>query len=162
MTVAEPLRRTGRVLPDWLDYNDHVMDGYYLVAFTDSTEACLEVLGFGPHYRARTGCSVYTVEGHINFLREARLGDDLQYETRLLGSDRKRLRMFHTMLRPGTGEVLATNELMLVHVDQSLGRTCPMPDENFVRARTMAEAHSSLGWPANAGRAIRLEPRRGR
>ncbi|HXY44905.1 MAG TPA: thioesterase family protein [Acidimicrobiales bacterium] len=160
MTAAEPLRRRGGVLPEWIDYNEHVMDGYYLVAFTDSTDACLEILGFGPAYRARTGCSVHTVETHVNFLREARLGDELDYETLLLGADAKRLRMFHTMSRTATGEVLATNELMLLHVDLALGGVSPMPVESLDLAQSMAAAHSSLGWPANAGRAISMEPRR--
>ncbi len=158
MSVAEPLRRSGGVLPEWIDYNEHVMDGYYLVAFTDATDACLELLGFGPAYRARTGCSVHTVEGHINFLREARLGDDLEYETLLLGADEKRLRMFHTMLRAATGEVLATNELMLLHVDLALGRVGPMPAESFALAQAMVAAHSDLDWPADAGRAISWTP----
>ena len=57
MTAAQPLRHKGRVLPEWIDYNGHLMDGYYLVAFTEATEACLQTLGFGPEYRARTGSS---------------------------------------------------------------------------------------------------------
>jgi len=160
MTAAQPLRRKGRVLPGWIDYNEHMMDGYYLVAFTDATDACLETLGFGPEYRARSGSTVYTVESHINFLREARLGDDLEYETLLLGVDERRLRMFHTMLRGVTGEVLATSELMLLHVDLQLGRVSPMPPQSILLAQSMAETHATLGWPANAGRAISMDPRR--
>ena len=160
MTAAQPLRHKGRVLPEWIAYNGHLMDGYYLVAFTEATEACLQTLGFGPEYRARTGSSVYTVECHVNFVRETRLSDDLEYETLLLGADEKRLRMFHTMLRASTGEVLATNELMFLHVNPQLGRASPMPAESFVLAQSLAEAHSTLGRPDNAGRAISMDSHR--
>jgi acyl-CoA thioesterase FadM len=158
MTRAQPLRHSGRVLPEWIDYNEHLMDGYYTVAFADATDACLEALGFGPAYRARTGSTVYTVESHVNFLREARLGDDLNYETVILGVDERKLRLFHTMTRSATAEVLATNELMCLHVDGALGRVSPMPMESFVVAQALAREHASLGWPDNAGRAISMNP----
>jgi acyl-CoA thioesterase FadM len=158
MTAAQPLRLSGLVLPEWIDYNEHVMDGYYAVAFADATDACLEALGFGPSYWARTGSTIYTVESHVNFVREARLGDDLNFETLLLGADERRLRLFHTMTRAATGEVLATNELMCVHVDGALGRVSPMPMESFVVAQAMAKEHATLGWPDNAGRAIAMNP----
>ncbi len=43
-----------RVRPEWIDYNGHLMDGYYLVAFSDATEGVLAELGFGAAYRERT------------------------------------------------------------------------------------------------------------
>ena len=43
----------GRVVPpEWIDYNGHMMDAYYFLAFTEATEAFLDHVGLGAAYRA--------------------------------------------------------------------------------------------------------------
>ena len=38
----------GRTVPaEWFDYNGHLMDAYYFVAFTDATEVLPDRLGLG-------------------------------------------------------------------------------------------------------------------
>ena len=56
------------VPPEWIDYNGHMMDAYYFLAFTEATEAFLDHVGLGAAYRARTGSGIYTAEGHLCFL----------------------------------------------------------------------------------------------
>jgi acyl-CoA thioester hydrolase len=159
MTHPVPLLTyTGLALPEWVDYNGHMMDGYYLVAFTGATEGFLDYVGFGPQYRERTGHTIYTVEGHINFLREVKAGARLTYTTQLLDCDAKRLHIFHHMLRED-GEPAATNELMLLHVNQSTLKVEPMPPANHERVMTLYQAHSALPRPPQAGRSIGMPER---
>jgi len=41
----------GRVVPpEWIDYNGHMMDAYYFLAFTEATEAFLDYVGLGAAY----------------------------------------------------------------------------------------------------------------
>lgn len=142
------------VLPEWIDYNGHMMDGYYLVAFTEATDTVLQTLGLGSGYRDRTGSTIYTVEGHINYLHEVTAGTPLAFTTQVLDYDEKRIHAFHTMADCATGELLATNELMFVHVNQSTGKVEPMPPEALSRLESLARAHSGLPRPANAGRSV--------
>lgn len=146
----------GSTKPEWIDYNGHMMDGYYFVAFTQATDALLEYLGFGPRHRERTGCTIYTVEGHINFLREVRAGTGLKYTTQILGYDSKRIHVFHSMILKETNELVATNELMFVHVNQATMKVEPMPCETLARLEKILTAHASLPRPANAGRGVGL------
>ncbi len=57
-----------RVPKEWIDYNGHMMDAYYFLAFTEATEAFLDHVGLGAAYQARTGSGIYTAEGHLCFL----------------------------------------------------------------------------------------------
>jgi acyl-CoA thioester hydrolase len=150
----------GRVVPEaWIDYNGHMMDAYYCLAFTEATEALLDHLGLGAAYQAESGCGMYTVESHVCFARSVRAGAALRYETQLLGSDDKRLHLFHRMAEPAGGGQVATNELMLLHVDLAAERVTAMPPARSQAAALMASAHAALPAPANAGRRIRMPGR---
>lgn len=142
------------VPPEWVDYNGHMSDGYYAVAFGGATDALLDYLGLGAAYRSQTGCAMYTVEIHINFLRELRAGDPLRFTSLVLGADAKRLHCFHEMQHAQAGYVAATNEVLLLHVDPQ-PRAAPLPASALARVRQVAEAHAGLPRPPQAGRSIR-------
>jgi acyl-CoA thioesterase FadM len=143
-----------RILREWIDYNGHVMDGYYLVAFGDATEAILVALGFGPAYRERTGCTIYTVEAHLTYRREVSIDTPLSFATQVIDHDQKRIHVVHEMVHAETGDLLATAELMFIHVRQSTGKVEPMPAEQAARVRAMAAAHDALPRPPEVGRAV--------
>ncbi|HEX5689720.1 MAG TPA: thioesterase family protein [Roseiflexaceae bacterium] len=145
---------SGVVPPEWIDYNEHLMDGYYLVAFSFATEAFLAHVGFGPAYREQTGCTIYTVEGHINFLREVPLGARLTYLTQILDYDAKRIHVIHSMVRADQQYLAATNELMFIHVNQATHKTEPMPAAQFARVEQIAQEHARLPRPEQAGRSV--------
>ena len=76
MSGDSVLQTGGRSVPaDWIDYNGHMMDAYYSVAFTEATEALLDHVGLGAAYRAQTGSGMYTVESHICFRASVRAGE---------------------------------------------------------------------------------------
>lgn len=145
---------TGRVRPEWIDYNGHVMDGYYLVAFSAATEAVLAELGFGAAYLEQTGCTIYTAEAHLTYRREVSIDTPLSFATIVLDHDPKRIHVVHDMLHAGSGERLASAELMFLHVRQSSGKVEPMPGELEAKVGVMAVAHAGLPRPPEIGRRI--------
>ena len=143
----------GRVVPaEWIDYNGHMMDAYYFMAFTEATEAFLDHVGLGAAYRARTGSGIYTVESHLCFLSSVTSGATLAYRTQLLGHDAKRLHVFHWMTRAGS--VAATCELMFLHV--SADRVAPMPTEAAAAVAALAAEQAALPRPDQASRRIAM------
>ena len=140
------------VPPDWIDYNGHMMDAYYFMAFTEATEAFLDHVGLGAGYQARTGDGVYTAESHLCFLDSVTEGAVLRYQTQLLAQDARRMHVFHQMWR--TGALAATCELMFLHVSQ--GRVTPMPAEAAAVVSGLAARHAALPCPDQAGRQIGL------
>jgi acyl-CoA thioester hydrolase len=157
MSAGGPLDTGGRIVPpEWIDYNGHMMDAYYFMAFTEATEAFLDHVGLGAAYQARTGSGIYTAESHLCFLSGVTEGTALSYRTRLLGHDAKRLHVFHEMTGGGDGPA-ATCELMFLHVSHE--RVSPMPPEAARAVAALADAHASLPRPVQAGRHIAMPVR---
>ena len=150
------LETGGRVVPpEWIDYNGHMMDAYYFLAFTEATEAFLDHVALGAAYRARTGRGVYTAEGHLCFLSGVTAGAALSYRTQLLDHDAKRLHVFHTMT--GADGLAATCELMFLHVSD--GRVTPMPPEAVRAVSALAASQRTLSRPGQAGRHVAIPAR---
>ena len=147
--VAAPLGLyTAEVEPDWVDYNGHMTEWAFLTAFGWASDALFRYVGIDEAYRAG-GHSYYTVETHLKHRREASLGEPLRVTTQVLGSDAKRLHIFHTMYR-GDDDMLCTGEQMLVHVDTAAGRSAPLLDGPAAAVAAVTEAHAGMATPPQA------------
>jgi acyl-CoA thioester hydrolase len=144
------------VPPEWIDYNGHMMDGYYAIAFSYATDAFIDAVGLDATYRAATHCTIYTAEMHMVYLRELKQGAPLRFTTQLLGHDARRIHVFHALHNEAEGHLAATSELMLLHVDQVKSRVVAMPDSVVARLADILAAHAGLPRPAQAGRVIGL------
>lgn len=154
--IAAPLRLISPIVPsEWVDYNGHMSESCFLLAFGDQSDAFFRLIGIDEAYR-QAGQSLFTVQTMIFNLAEAHLGDRLELSLQLLDADDKRLHIFHAMHNAATGQLLATGEQMLVHVDLGLGKSRPMPDELQVRVQAIVAAHANLPLPPQAGRNIAI------
>ncbi|QEN89332.1 4-hydroxybenzoyl-CoA thioesterase [Labrys sp. KNU-23] len=138
------------VVEAWTDYNDHMTESAFLLVFGDSSDAFFRLIGVDEAYRA-AGSSIYTMETRIRNLREAHIGDPLALTLQLIDHDAKRLHIFHAMTNEASGEVLATAEQILVHVDMQAGRSSPFPPEIAERIEAIAKAHAGLPVAATVG-----------
>ncbi len=141
------------VEPGWIDYNAHMNMGYYTVLFDRAADEAFEALGFGPGYRDATGCTTYSAEFHIRYLKELKLGERVRSAFRIVDFDAKRFHTFQELMLED-GRVVATGEGMVLHVDQSGPKVAPMPGDIQARLREMAEAHAQLPRPDGVGRSI--------
>ena len=154
--VSAPLELyAAAVEPDWVDYNGHMTEWAFLAAFGWASDALFRYVGIDEDYRAG-GHSYYTVETHLHHRREASEGERLLVTTQVLGSDAKRLHIFHTMYRDDAdgavgGEVVCTGEQMLVHVDTAAGRSAPLLDGPAAAVAAISAAHASMPRPPEAG-----------
>ena len=156
--IAAPLRiYRGEVLPAWVDYNGHMADAFYLWAFGEAGEALFHVVGIDAAYRT-TGHSLYTAETHLNYVKEMHLGDPIEVETQMVGLDEKRIHLFHRM-RNEAGDLVATNEIMLLHVDTRLAKTAPMTGSVLAGLQAILAAHQDLPRPEQLGRVMAVKPR---
>jgi len=145
-----------RVQPGWVDYNNHMNDAYYMVIFSNATTALMEHIGLGEKERAAKGHSLFTMEIHLNYLREIGGGMETRVATQILGHDQKRLHIFHMLYAEGSPDLRATNEQMLLNIDMSGPRSAPFLPEVLARIEAIERDQASLPRPANAGRAIGL------
>ncbi len=146
----------GTVLPQWVDYNGHLNDAYYMVVFSEATNALMGMIGLDEAGRQATGHSIYTLEAHINYLLEVRQDKAIEVRTQILGSDTKRLQIYQTMHLAGADTLLAANEQMLLNVDMAGPRAAPFAPTVMAKLQVLTVAHRSLPRPKYAGRAIAL------
>jgi acyl-CoA thioester hydrolase len=142
--------------PEWVDYNGHLRDAFYLLIFSYATDALMDRLGLDEAGRARTGHTLYTLECHLNYLAEVKLGAEVEVRTRLLAHDRKRLHIHHGLYYPRGEQLLAASEQMLMNIDSAAGRSAPFDEQVATRVRTLGEAQRNLPAPACIGRVIAL------
>lgn len=141
------------VQPEWLDYNGHMSESCYLLAFGDASDALFRYIGIDEAYR-NAGKSFYTVESHLNNYREAGGGEPLRFTTQLLGLDEKRLHFFHAMYHGQDGTLLATGEQMLLHVDMTASRAAPIEAGPFQALQAIMAVHGDAPRPEQAGHRI--------
>jgi acyl-CoA thioester hydrolase len=147
------------VRPEWIDANDHMNMGYYVVVFDLATDAFLDWVGLDRAHRAERRITTFCLEAHVTYHREVRAGDPLRFTTILLGHDAKRLHYFHQMFHAAHGYLAATNELMSLHVSQDTRRAAPMAPAIVDRLARIQAAHDTLSRPPQVGRRIGLERR---
>lgn len=145
------------VRPEWVDYNGHMSEAFYVLVFGFTTDALLDLIGMDAEYRERSGMSLYTLEAHVSYLREVREGEPLILTTQLLDLDHKRAHVFHSMHHGADGSLLATEEVMLLNVDTARARSAPFPKDLAARLREIMEDHNQLPLPESAGRSIAIK-----
>jgi acyl-CoA thioester hydrolase len=147
------------VRPEWIDENDHMNMGYYVVVFDLATDAWLDHIGLDRAHKQSHSVTTFTLESHTCYLRELRCGDPLRFTTLLLGFDHKRIHYIHEMWHADRHYLAATNELMSLHVSQTTRRTAPIAPQVVSRLESLHIVHSRVAPPVAAGRRIGLDER---
>lgn len=154
--IPAPLRlHEATVVRAWCDYNGHMSESSYLLAVGDDADAFFRYFGIDEDYRANGG-SLFTAETHLRHLRECNEGDRLAFTLQVLGVDRKRVHLVHEIRRTEAGELVATAEQLLLHVDMQEGRVTALPDHLFDRLTAIAAAHAALPVPEYVGHVMGL------
>ncbi|MGJ9412165.1 thioesterase family protein [Aeromicrobium sp. CF4.19] len=139
--------RREELRPEWIDYNGHLSEAYYVLLLGHGTDDVMDVLGLDAGYRDATGCSLFTVEAHVRYLDQVVADDVTQVRSFLVGAGPKKLRLWHELWVDE--RLRATEEVLALHVDTTLGRSAPLPEDVLERARAVAVAP-----PVEAGRSI--------
>lgn len=144
------------VLEDWVDYNGHLRDAFYLLIFSYATDAFMERIGLDSDNRDASGHSLFTLECHLNYLHEVKLGTLVWVNTQVIGFDRKRLHLYHSLHREGFDEALAASEQMLLHVDLAGPKSAPFTPEVVARLEGVVAEQADLPAAEFVGRVIGL------
>lgn len=136
-----------RVRTEWIDYNGHLSEAYYVLVFGFATDALMDFVGIDEKYRSSSGCSLYTVEAHVRYLQEVGPDSELTVRTKIVDSGPKKVRLCHEMTVDGV--LVATEEILALHVDGAQGRSAPLPERVADRLAELTEAP-----PDYAGRSL--------
>ena len=142
------LRWREPVQPEWIDYNGHLSEAYYVLVFGHATDAVMAVIGLGQEYREARGASLFTVEAHVRYLDQVAGPDLLEVRSSVLGTGAKTLHLWHELWV--ADRLRATEEVLGVHVDVASGRATPLPVEVTAAAERLRTEP-----PPDAGRSVR-------
>ncbi|WP_411958993.1 thioesterase family protein [Pseudomonas sp. s4] len=142
------------IVEDWIDYNGHLRDAFYFLLFSHATDALMDRIGLDADARAIYGHTLYTLEAHINYLSETKLGEDVQVYTQIIDYDTKRLHIVHHLYRPKDGELLAVSEQMLMNIASEAGRAAKFATSVETSISQIFGSHRLLPRPGYCGRVI--------
>jgi len=123
------------VRPEWIDYNGHLSEAYYVLVFGHASDATMVVLGMTPEYLTQTRTSLFTLEAHVRYLDQIPPEAHLTVRSSVIGVTGKLLWVWHEMWCED--RLRATEEVLMVHVDTAAGRASPFPDELRARAEAL-------------------------
>ena len=149
------------ILADWVDYNGHLRDAFYMLIFSYATDAFMDRIGLSSDNRDASGHSLFTLECHINYLEEVKLNELVEVRTQIIAHDSKRVHLYHSLHRVAVDDPLAASEQMLLHVDLAAGpRSAPFSETVRTSLIAIVESQLDLTLPHYVGRVIGLPGQR--
>ena len=131
------------VRDEWIDYNGHLSEAYYVLVFGHATDAVMAAVGLGPEYRAASEASLFTVEAHLRYLAEVPAEVELEVRSSVIGATAKLLWIWHELWVDD--RLRATEEILGVHVDTRSGRSAPFPADVAHRIEAVREPPGDRG-----------------
>ncbi|WP_207005208.1 thioesterase family protein [Trinickia mobilis] len=155
LAASLPIYRDS-VRAEWVDYNGHLRDAFYLLIFSFAADALLDHIGLDDAARKARKRSLYTLEAHINYLHEIKEGTQVRVDVRFIAHDAKRLHLYLEMFAADAVEPAAASEQMLLHVDTNGPKSVAFDPDIQARIEAIAAAHAALAPAQFSGRVIGL------
>tara|TARA_B110000196_G_C20969343_1_gene577893 strand:- start:241 stop:708 length:468 start_codon:yes stop_codon:yes gene_type:complete len=109
--------KTGKVLPEWTDYNGHMNLAFYIHLFDSSWEVLLEKFNIGEDSAKNEKRTTFAVESHTTYDMEVKVGDEVDLSLIFLDFDKKRLIYKLQMNHKEKKYLAATTEVCSLYVD---------------------------------------------
>ena len=146
----------GSVKEEWCDYNGHLNLAYYVVIFDLATDIFYDSMGLGESYKVETNYTWFTAESHVCYLSELFAENQIYCNSQLIKFDSKKMHYFHQMYKADNDQLVATSELLALHVNLNERKVQEVPEEKMEILRYLYNNHRSLPLPKQLGRKISL------
>jgi acyl-CoA thioester hydrolase len=147
----------GRVLPEWIDVNNHMNVAYYVLAFDQGVDLLWTRFGITDEYISNHNSSTFAVESHIIWRREISEAEPYIVTSQILAFDEKRIHQFMRMYHAEQHYLVATAEWMNLHIDLDVRRVAPWPHEIRAGIAAYVAEQSELPWPVEAGKKMDID-----
>lgn len=141
------------VHPEWVDYNGHMNDAEYAKVFSIAVDEFMKMIGLDNRGRETFDYTIFTLETHLCYLKEAHEGEYLSVTTQILDVDEKRIHIFFNMENE-QGELISTSEQMLMGMNTKEARPGPFPKPINEKVQELYSKDREKSQPIQAGRTI--------
>lgn len=138
---------------EWIDYNGHMNDGEYAKVFSLAVDEWMKQIGLDANFRNNEQYTLFTLEMHLNYLKEAKENEKLIINFQLLDYDAKRAHVFLVMNNT-KGDRVATSEQMLMGMDTKENKPAPFPSPIMNEIKQIAKSQNHLEKPKEASSII--------
>ena len=114
--------KSGKVLPEWTDYNGHMNLAFYIHLFDSSWEVLLEKFNIGENSAKNEKRTTFAVESHTTYDMEVKVDDEVDMNLLFLDFDKKRLVYKLEMIHKKDKYLASTTEVCSLYVDLSARR----------------------------------------
>jgi acyl-CoA thioester hydrolase len=126
----------GAVYPWHCDHMGHMNVMWYVGKFDEANWNLFARIGLTPSYLRAGYHAMAAVQQNIAYRRELLASDVVEVASRVMEVREKLLRFLHEMREAESGEIAATCELTVVHMDRRARKASALP----AQARAAAEA----------------------
>lgn len=140
--------RSGEVEQSFIDENGHMNIGDYFRLTSHSLWDDTRDAGVGDDYIGARGMSLFTVEQHIRYLGEMRLGDRFTVHNRFLARTGKAVHAMSFLLDQEKSRLACTMEVTWVHVDMQTRSAVDMPNDVAAGLDGLIAERAELDWAA--------------
>ena len=120
--------KTGKVLPEWTDYNGHMNLAYYIHLFDTSWEVLLQKFNIGEASAKIEKRTTFAVESHTTYDMEVKVGDEVDMNLLFIDFDKKRIVYKLEMIHKVEKYLAATTEVCSLYVDLDTRRVTEFED----------------------------------
>ena len=114
--------KSGKVLPEWTDYNGHMNLAFYIHLFDSSWEVLLEKFNIGENSAKNEKRTTFAVESHTTYDMEVKVDDEVDMNLLFLDFYKKRLVYKLEMIHKKDKYLASTTEVCSLYVDLSSRR----------------------------------------
>ena len=139
-----PITYRGAVYPWHCDHVGHMNVAWYTGKFDEATWNLFNMLGITPSYLRTNNRGMAAVDQHTKYLRELHPGDVVYIRSEILELEGKRIRFRHTMYNGETDDLAATTELLGLHMDTTVRKTCDFADDIVKTGQALVTEHQGL------------------
>ncbi len=133
---------------DFIDENGHMNIGDYFRLCSHAMWKTTISAGLGDEYIEEHEQSLFTVEQHMRYYGELRLGERFTVHARLLERSSRVVHGMAFVVDQEKGLLACTQEATLVHVSTAARSAVDIPADIAVELDALIGAGDSLGWDA--------------
>jgi acyl-CoA thioester hydrolase len=142
--------------PEHLDVNEHMNVFHYFDIGATAMGDTFAQFGLSGDLIASRGQSIFTVEHHLRYYSEMRLGTPLSVHVRLLGRSKQAMHAMSFLIDQEKKVLSFTLELSAVNVDFTSRRSAEFGDDTTAGMDALVARQDALGWDAPVCGAMQL------
>lgn len=146
-----PAVREGEVEPTFIDENGHMNISDYFRLTSHALWQDQRAAGFTDTYLTERQMSLFTVEQHIRYFGEMRVGQAFTVHNRFVGRSARAVHGMAFLLDQDKRQLACTMEAVWVHVDMRTRRSTDMPEDLAGGLDELVARSEKLDWTVPLG-----------